>query len=187
MDKFTINTGDTMVLFVDIQGKMLPAMADADAVKRNSYVLLKAAELLGLPCLITEQYPKGLGPTIPELAGPLEKMGAAYSDKTAFNALTPTIKEALAQAPFAGRKNVVVCGIETHICVFQSVRTLLGLGYNVFIPVDAVSSREVRNKESALSMFMQMGAVVSCTESLLFDLMEDSKNPHFKELQALIK
>ncbi len=187
MDNFTINTDDTMVLFVDIQEKMLPAMADADAVKKNSYVLLKAAELLGLPCLVTEQYPRGLGATIGELAGPLEKIGAAYSDKTAFNAITPSIKEALGQAPFAGRKNVVVCGIEAHICVFQSVRTLMSLGYNVFLPADAISSREVKNKDSALSMFRQMGAVVSCTESLLFDLMEDSKNPHFKELQALIK
>lgn len=187
MRNFTVNSKDSFVLIVDIQEKLLPAMSEAEMVRKNSYILVKAAEALGLPTIVTEQYPKGLGATISELKDKLKEIGALYSDKTAFNAITPKVKESLFDSSFSGRKNAIIFGIEAHICVFQSVRTLLNLGYNVFVPIDAVSSREIKNKENALSMFIQMGAMVSSTEALLFDLLEDSKNPHFKELNTLIK
>lgn len=187
MNLYRITPEDTFLLFIDLQERMLPSMADADHVAKNAEVLLETAKAFHLPMIVTEQYPKGLGATVSALQSAKEQEYSKYAEKTVFNAITPAIHEALSEAPFTGRKQVIVTGIEAHICVFQTVRTLLAEGYHVFIPADAVSSRDARNKERALALFTQMGAVVTSTESLLFDLLGDAKNPHFKALQALIK
>lgn len=187
MNSFTINSEDSMVLIIDVQEKMLPSMANSEQVLKNSNVILQAAKAFKMPVFVTEQYPKGLGPTVSNLKTTLDEINAIYSDKTAFNAITPTIENALKNFPIKDKPKVIIAGIEAHICVFQSVRTLLDKGYQVFIPEDAVSSRDINNKNRALKLFTQMGAVVTNTESILFDLLGDSKNPHFKELQALIK
>lgn len=187
MNPYKVNPSETFVLFIDLQERMLPSMADAERIVKNAKVLLEAAKAFTLPMIVTEQYPKGLGATVSALQSAREQVDTQYAEKTVFNAITPTIHEAMKKAPFAGRKQVVVTGIEAHICVFQTVRTLLAEGYQVFVPADAVNSRDPQNKEIALALFAQMGAVVTSTESLLFDLLEDAKNPHFKALQALIK
>lgn len=187
MRDFTVRPDDTLLLLIDLQERMLPSMANSNVVCKNSKVLLEAAKAFEMPVLYTEQYPKGLGATVSELKETLDAVHAVCSDKTAFNAITPSIEAALSDAPLSARKKVIVTGIEAHICVFQTVRTLLERGYEVFIPVDAISSRDEKNKETARRLFIEMGAVVTCTESLLFDLLRDSKNPHFKALQALIK
>lgn len=187
MNLYKVTPEDTFILFIDLQERMLPSMANAEQVEKNAAVLLETAKAFELPIIVTEQYPKGLGATVATLQSACQLENAKVEAKTMFNAITPAIDEALQQQPFAERKCVIVTGIETHICVFQSVRTLLAKGYQVFIPADAVSSRDGRNKDTALALFAQMGAIVTSTESLLFDLLGDAKNPHFKALQALIK
>lgn len=187
MDLHRVTPEDAFILFIDVQERMLPSMAEPERIAKNCEVLLEAAKAFSLPIVLTEQYPKGLGATIPQLQSAREQEHTVYAEKTMFNAITPAVHEALQQAPFAERKLVIVTGIEAHICVFQTVRSLLAAGYQVLVPADAVSSRDVRNKEIVLNLFSQMGAIVTSTESILFDLLGDAKNPHFKSLQALIK
>jgi nicotinamidase-related amidase len=136
-----------------------------------------------LPVLATEQYPRGLGSTVEEIKQDLPEK-VVVSEKISFDACTDEIRQALLAS---GRKQVIICGMETHVCVYQTVRRLLADGYEVFVAADAVGSRTVANKENALAMFRQMGAVVSNTETLIFDLLQVAGTPLFKQVSALIK
>lgn len=181
LEKFDLTTENSLLLVIDIQDKMSVAMKDESIFKKNAAILVESATKLDIPVLFTEQYPKGLGPTSPEL---LSKANNPFiAEKSGFDALTDEIKSRLTPH----RYNIIICGIETHICVFQTARSLLKAGFNVIAATDAMSSRTSENKEIGLNMMISMGAVISSTETILFDWLKTSKHEKFKEIQALIK
>ena len=182
MEKYTLHREETLLLVIDIQDRLARVMDDRDQVIRNSRILLKAAREMGFPCLVTEQYPKGLGRTAAELLEWVDQ--DLLFTKNSFTACTEQVKEALGRL---ARKKVLVTGMETHVCVFQTVRDLLGDGYQVFLASDAVTSRSRFNYLNGLELIRSMGAVITNTETAVFDLLKVAGTPEFKAMSALIK
>lgn len=180
VDKFRLTPEDAVLLVIDIQERLVPAMKYGQQVIEKTGFLLKVANVLEIPILFTEQYPKGLGGTVPELA--LE--GVTVFEKITFTGCTPEVTQALQET---NRKKVIVTGMETHVCVFQTVRDLLSQGYQAFVPGDGVCSRTKDNFRNGLSLMAAMGAVITNTETVFFDLMKRAGTPQFKELSKLIK
>jgi nicotinamidase-related amidase len=158
-------------------------MADRARVVANAGRLVAGAGVLGVPVVHTEQYPRGLGPTVPELRAALEP--AAPIEKLTFDCCgEPSFAPALEAA---GRSTVIVCGMETHICVLQTVLGLLAQGRVVHVAADAVCSRNAENCRVALELMRDAGAVVTCTETALFQLLGRAGTPEFKAIQSRIK
>lgn len=182
MKNFKLNRDDCLFLFVDLQGKILKAIHNNENVLKNSVILAKVSEILNMPTILTAQYPKGLGSNEEVLRKHL-KDSKEYG-KLSFDCYgDKEIKEAIDSV---GKKQIIVCGIESHICVYQTVRSLLGGGYQVFLPMDALGSRKEENHFNALKNLDQMGAVVTNTETILFDLAGIAGTEEFKTLQKLI-
>lgn len=182
VDKYYLNRDEAILLIIDIQEKLVPAISQGQMVIKNTNLLIKAASIMDIPIVVTEQYPKGLGSTVPEIRENIE--GAHKCDKLTFSACTQDVMESLKKT---GRKKVIVTGMETHVCVFQTVRDLLKQGYCVFIAADAVSSRTEENKRNGLELMRDMGAVISNTETIIFDLLKQAGTEEFKVLSKLIK
>lgn len=175
----TINNKDAMILVIDVQEK-LSAMLNDDSIKDNALKIVKAGSILNLPIVITEQYPKGLGSTVQEIKNAVPN--AKYVEKTSFSAFKEvSIKESLT------KRQIILFGIETHICVLQTAFDLLNAGFEVFIVQNACGSRCEENKQAALRRLIHAKAQITTTEMVLFELLENSKHPNFKEIQALIK
>lgn len=173
----------TMVLVVDVQGNLAQAMTEKETLFANLKKLILGARLLGLPIILTEQYPEGLGPTIPELRAILPDVQALR--KVAFSCCgEPTIMQALERI---GRKQVLVAGIETHVCIYQTTRDLLKRGYQVAVLADAVSSRHPNDRSIGLSRMRDQGATLASVEMVLFELMREAVGPTFKEMLKIIK
>ena len=181
LDKFTLDRGESILLVIDLQDRLVPPMKYGKQVIKKTNILLSIAEDLGIPVIVTEQYPQGLGKTVPEVNIGSE---AAIFAKTTFSACT---EEVLSELERLGRKKIIITGMETHVCVFQTARDLLALGYQVFVVEDAVCSRTKENFRNALSLMSQMGAVVTSTELVFFDLMKEADTPEFRKLSHLIK
>lgn len=178
----TININNSVFLAIDIQEKLVKMLND-DSVANEAFKLLKTAEILNVPTVITEQYPKGLGTTVDEIKSC--SANAFYFEKTYFSALKDSvIKEKIKSF---NRKQIILFGIETHICVLQTAVDLLNDGYEVFIVKSACGSRSSDNKETALKRLSDLNAQIVTTEMVIFELLETSKHPNFKEVQALIK
>jgi len=178
-DRLTARYGALLV--VDVQDKLLRAILDRDRLLTNVVRLVRAAKLLEIPALATEQYPKGLGPTVPELAELIPDRPA----KTTFDGCgAPGIVEGLASR---GVRHVTLAGIEAHVCVAQTALQLLRLGYVVQVPADAVGSRYAVDRDFALRRMEHAGVVVTTTESALFEWIEGAEHPRFKEISALVK
>ena len=179
-----LNRGDTLLLVIDVQEKLASAMPQPALaeLEKNAAVLIRAAKRLNVPVVATEQYPKGLGPTVPSLR---ELLPADAMSKMEFScgASKPIAREILG----TGRKQAVVVGMEAHVCVFQTVRDLLRGGFSVFVAQDAVLSRSEANREVGLRLCEKAGATLTSTEAVLFDLLGVAGTPEFKELTALIK
>jgi nicotinamidase-related amidase len=180
----TLERGDALLLVVDVQERLVSAMEPQAYARmlKNAETLLKAALRLGLPVVASEQYPKGLGPTVERLR---ELLPAKALEKVEFSVgnnkvLARTVLQ-------TGRRQVVVVGMEAHVCVFQTVRDLVRGGFAVFVPEDAVLSRTERNHATGLRLCERAGATLSGTESVLFDLLGESGTPEFKELSPLIR
>ncbi len=182
MDQFTLERQETLLLVIDIQERLAPVIEGKDQVIANTKILIEAAKTMDFPLLATEQYPKGLGRTVPVL---LDLIGEErILSKNSFTAYTPEVKAALEAQ---GRKKILIAGMETHVCVFQTVRDLLADGYQVYLVSDAVSSRTRTNYENGLDLMRSMGAVITNTETAIFDLLKVSGTPEFKAMSALIK
>lgn len=175
----TINSSEVLVLIIDVQEKLVKMLEDC-RVKDNAIKIAKACGILNIPAVITEQYPKGLGNTIEEIKQALPN--AEYVEKTTFSALKENYVQKL-----LSQKQVIIFGIETHICVLQTAMDLLKEGYEVFVVQNACGSRCSDNKDAALRRLIHAGAQIVTTEMVLFELLEGSKHPNFKEVQALIK
>jgi len=163
------------LVVVDVQ-EAFRAYSSFAAVAESCAKLLAGARILGLPTVVTEQYPKGLGHTAPEIGledeRPLEKTVFSAARAEGFD--------------LGGRQQAIVCGIETHVCVSQTVHDLLGSGVEVHVPADAVGSRHELDYERGLERLERAGAVVSTVEAALFELLERAGTPEFKAVQKLI-
>ncbi|MDA1192610.1 MAG: hydrolase [Candidatus Poribacteria bacterium] len=175
---------NTALLIVDLQERLLPVIHEHERALHRSQVVSETAKRLGLPILLTEQYPKGLGHTAKSL---IDMLGDAYRpvEKTAFSACgAEGISEALERS---GVENVLIVGIEAHVCVLQTALDLLEGGYRVFPVADAISSRAVENRDLGLGRMAQSGATLVSTEMVVFELLRTAQDPDFRSLQQLIK
>ena len=179
-----LDRSDAFLLVVDVQERLCTAMPKERLaeLEKNARVLMRAAKRLELPIVATEQYPKGLGPTLPSLR---ELLPADAMSKMEFScgASKPIARHILD----TGRKQAIVAGMEAHVCVFQTVRDLLRGGFSVFVVEDAVMSRTEANRAVGLNLCEKAGATLTSTETVLFDLLGVAGTPEFKELTALIK
>lgn len=176
-----ITPANTTLLIVDIQERLLPALHEHQAFLAACRQFITGANLLGVPHIITEQYPKGLGATVPDIA--LLTPDAPKFSKTQFSAYTAEVAAALQSRQPA---NIVLIGCETHICMLQTVLDLRQQGYNVFIPQECATSRTAANKANGLQQIQAAGGIVSNIESLLFMLLKDAQHPQFKAISKLI-
>jgi nicotinamidase-related amidase len=169
-----------VLIVVDVQEAFRKALPEFDSIAGASAVLARGAGELGLPVIVTEQYPKGLGATVPEVADalppgtkPLAKVRFSAAEAEGFD--------------LAGRDQALVCGIETHVCVNQTVLDLLAEGIGVQVASDAVGSRTPDNRELGLERMERAGAAMTSVETALFELVGGSDAPEFKRVQALVK
>jgi nicotinamidase-related amidase len=186
MTTFTCTPADTALLMIDLQERFLPAIPDMAADKpcgRNSVILATAARTLGLPVVISEQYPKGLGHTLPWIAE--AAAGAAIVEKTAFSCCDES--ELCLHLDRLSRRTVVLCGVEAHVCVLSSAADLVARGFTVLVAADAVASRRTESRDQALAAMRDLGALVLPTESILFRLLRRAGTPEFKAISALVK
>jgi len=182
VDQFTLHRDDAVLLAIDIQERLVPVMKYGKQVIDNTNVLIKVAGQMDIPVFITEQYPQGLGRTVPEIEAAAAK--TSVFEKVTFSGCTDEMTAALGQL---GRKKVIVTGMETHVCVFQTVRGLLGAGYQVFLVQDAVCSRTKENFRNGLALMDAMGAVITNTETVVFDLLKRAATDEFRAALQLIK
>lgn len=184
MKRFILNKDDSVLVIVDIQERLAAVMEERDRVIANTLHLIEASRLLKIPVIVTEQYPKGLGPTVKEIRErlkdfykPLEKITfSCCRDDNFINSLNQI-----------GRKKVILSGMETHVCVLQTCIDLLGYGYNVHIVKDAVCSRSEDNFFTGIDFMRSAGAVITCTETVLFQLLERAGTEEFKVISKRIK
>ena len=181
-----IDATKSSLLIVDMQERLLPAMANGEGVVSRCSVLLKAAKALDVPVAVSEQYPKGLGHTVDDLRAGIGN--AAVFEKLTFSCWRDSaMRAAFIKLHDAGRPQVIVAGIEAHVCVVQSAVDLAQAGFGVFVVADAVSSRAENSKALALARMGQSGIDIINTEMAVFELLGKAGTPEFKELSALIR
>ncbi len=177
----------SLVLVVDVQERLANAMPPAtmERLVPNTLALLEAAKILGISTLATEQYPKGLGPTIGPIRDALHQRGIEPIDKLTFDACgEPRVAQAIAAA---APRDVIVVGMETHVCVFQTARELVRRNHRVFVLADAVASRRDDHRTLGLSLSERAGAFVMPTETILFDWLERAGTEAFKAVSKLVR
>jgi nicotinamidase-related amidase len=175
---------DTGLILVDVQEAFRPVIDDFDGVVANCGLLAEGFAQLGLPVLVSEQYPKGLGHTVEELVARLPEE-AEPVEKLRFSAIgVPDIDDRIAAG---GRRQWVVAGIEAHVCVNQTVHDLIARGHEVHVAGDAVSSRTASNRELGLDKMRLAGARVTSAEMALFELLEEAGSPEFKAISKLVR
>ena len=179
-----LNNSDALLLMVDFQVKLLPFTWDAEGVVARTVRLIQGARRLDLPILVTEQYPQGLGTTDPRM---ITALGEAYRPivKTTMSCMgDPSFREALTAA---GRRQVILCGIEAHVCVHQTAADLVAAGYDVHLAADCVSSRRERDVELALRRMAQTGCSISTHEMAIFEVLRVSGTPEFKAWIKIVR
>ena len=179
------NVYDPAIITVDLQERLVPAMFNPEEVTARASVLLRGAAEMGVRIIATEQYPKGLGNTLPVIAEAFTPGKSAVIEKNAFS----VFGEEKFRAELAVNRphSLIFCGVESHVCVLQSIFDAIEEGFPVIVAADAVSSRKESDKILALEAARQAGAWVLSTESILFMLLKDSKHPAFKAVSKLIK
>jgi nicotinamidase-related amidase len=173
------------LIVVDIQEKLLPPIFNKEQLIKNSQLLIRLAKILDLPVLVTTQYSKGLGTTVPEIASLLEDVTAI--DKMEFGCFGSEQFRTQLQGLRGDRNTMLVCGMEAHICVMQTVLGALNAGYLVHVASDAVGSRAEWNWKIGLDRMKAAGAVISSAEMMMYELLRCSGTPQFKELLQHLK
>ena len=174
-----IERNNTVALVIDYQEKLVPVMDEKERLIQNSSILLAGLKYLGVPMILTQQCTKGLGITVQEIRDAMES--DEYIDKISFTAFD-SVKEQIRDKKF-----VIVCGIEAHICVLQTVIDLVEAGFVPVVVEDCLSSRKPNDKEVAIRRMLQEGAIVTTYESLLFELLKIAGTEESKRIQRLIK
>ena len=169
----------TAAIVVDYQEKLVPAMNEKDKLIHNSEILLKGLKILGVPMYITQQYTKGLGTSIKEITDAIEDED--YTDKLSFTAYDCVANK------ISEKKYIIVCGIEAHICVLQTVIDLKAAGFVPVLVTDCISSRKESDRQIAIERARQEGAIVTTYESLLFELLKVAGTETSKKIQKLIR
>jgi nicotinamidase-related amidase len=170
----------SVLLLIDLQQRLMPAIHDGDRVVSRAARLAEAAQLLDVPVLATEQYPAGLGPTVEQLTG----YPQATLAKRAFSAAAdPGFQELLP----AGTREVVIAGVETHVCVLQTALELAGSRHRVILAADAAGSRDPADHQAAVDRVRQHGVEVVTSEMVLFEWLRDSRHPSFRQVQKLLR
>ena len=183
MDKFSIHSQQTAVLIIDIQDRLAAAMPLKDQITNNCLILIEAAKQFQIPVVLTEQYPKGLGRTLDEIqralpgVDPFEKLSFNCCDEAGF----------LEKIRGLGKKKLLLAGMETHICILQTALGLLREGFDIQIVRDAVCSRTKTNFKTGLGTLDRAGAVITSTETVIFQLLQKAGSDAFKTLSKLIK
>jgi nicotinamidase-related amidase len=184
VDRFLPGIGESVLVVVDVQDRLAAVMEGRERVVQRTKLLIEGAKILGLPIILTEQYPKGLGPTVSEIrevlppeVRPVEKLHFSCCGEPAFmDALKKT-----------GRTKVLLAGMETHICVLQTTLCLIAAGYTVHVVSDAVCSRKRSDYEVGLGIAREAGAVVTSAETVLFQLLKKAGTEEFKSISKLVK
>ncbi len=172
-----------LLMVTDIQGNLAAAMDDRESLLRNTAILIEGLRILDIPVLWVEQYPQGLGPTVPEIASRLD--GLSPMPKRTFSSLRD---EAIRrQFELFGRRQVILAGIETHVCVYQTAMDLLAMGAEVYVPADAVSSRTALNRRVGLDSIVRAGGRATSVETVLFELLGAAEGEDFKRILRLVK
>jgi nicotinamidase-related amidase len=183
-DPYLLERDESLLCIVDIQEKLAARMAEKESVIERARMLTLAARRLGIPIIVTEQYPRGLGPTVMELTIALEDAYAPI-EKICFGCgADPAFMD---QLKGRKRKQVVLCGMETHVCILQTCLDLLDRGYKTQVVADATCSRYPAHKEIGLGQMRQMGGVVTCAESVVFQWLGKAGTEEFKDLLPLFK
>lgn len=178
-----LNSDNCLVLMIDFQDKLIKATS-ADCETDNAEKMLKAAKILNIKTIVSEQYPKGLGSTSRKLLEVLPK-DVEFIEKTAFSLLKE--ENALDLIKSFAKKQVILFGIETHICVLQTALDLIENGFEVYLIRNACKSRSDYESAAGMELMANAGVQLLTLETALFQLLKSSKHPHFKEVQALIK
>lgn len=179
-----LNQDESVFITIDIQDRLVSAMADNDAhtLIEQTQRLMTAATSLAVPVITTEQYPRGLGNTVSELAEHVQS--DSVIEKTSFSCAK--VPEFMKKLDATGRKQIVLSGMESHICVLQTALDLLAQGFRVYVVEDAVCSRAHNNKQAALQRMRDAGVIITCMESVLFEWLSDASHPQFKVLSKLV-
>ena len=174
---------DTAVIAVDFQERMMPVIEDGETVAHNAEILLKGLGALGIPVIITQQYTKGLGGTIASIA---DAAGTGtWFEKMTFSCCDDM--EIFKKLKMLGRKNIIVCGVESHICVLQTCIDLKSSGYQPYLVEDCIGSRKSNDKKNAVIRAVQEGVYITTYEAVLFELARRCKTDTFKIISNLIK
>jgi nicotinamidase-related amidase len=182
--KNTLELVRSALAIIDMQEAFRASISQFTTLAERIALMVQGARLLGLPILVTEQYPKGLGHTAPEIAAVLPE-SVQIIEKTSFSSCgAQPFKSGLETA---SAKHVLVCGIEAHICVNQTVHDLLAEGFTVHLLTDCVSSRKLADRKAATRKMQMSGAILSSVEMALFELMRDAQHEQFRAIQRLIK
>jgi len=176
---------NTFLLVLDIQEKLMPVIQNNEKIIKYTNILINGCKELNIPVIYTEQYPKGLGETIPEIKASLNEANAKYFSKNIFSAY-PVIKDEILKLKQEGRSSVIIAGVETHICIYQTIKDLKD-EFKVYLPFESVGSRNPENYKNGLDLIKEMGASVTNVETILFDLIKSSEHPSFKVISKLIK
>jgi nicotinamidase-related amidase len=174
---------DCCLVVVDVQGKLAGLMHDKDNLFKNIRILIQSAKILDIPILWCQQVPAALGPTVPEIAELLG--GCEPVNKSSFSCCG--CEEFNNKLEELGRKQVLLCGIETHVCVYQTAVDLIERDYEVDVIADAVSSRTLENKQIGLNRIAEEGARLSSTELALFEILRTADHPQFRQIAKLVK
>ena len=177
-----IKLEDSILLVVDIQERLLPAMNEKEVLLDNCIKLIKGVNALGVPTVVTEQYPKGLGNTVDEVKELLPE--AKYFEKTNFSCLGDDVYTYLKES---GKNTVLVCGIEAHVCVLQTLIDLVEAGFKTVLITDCVSSRKETDKMYSIIRAGAEDVTISTYESTLFEMTGCAKHPVFKEISKIVK
>jgi len=178
-----MTTEDTALLLVDVQGKLAQSMHNKKELFENLKKMVKGAHVLGIPILWAEQNPDGLGPTMPEIAELLTNQNPV--SKFSFSCCGS--QQFLKDLQALNCKNILIVGIEAHVCVYQTAADLARLQYHVQVVADAVSSRTAENKQIGLEKSKAVGAGITSTETALFELLKEAKGAKFKKIINLVK
>ncbi len=183
MDKYTLTKENALILIVDIQERLATVMTEREQVISRCHILIEAARRFAMPIVVTEQYPKGLGPTVSEIKDvlqsyePVEKITFDCCAEPSFSHRIDT----------EGRRQIILTGMETHICVLQTCLGLLRQDYIVHVVQDAVCSRTKQNFRTGIEMMRDAGAVITSTETVVFQLLEKAGTEEFRAISKLVK